>query len=228
MSRMPLDMTGVRVGRLVGIRYVESRKHVRYWEFKCDCGNIIVTQARGVKSGNSLSCGCLKSDIVSENVTTHGMSRTTEFKCWQNIHSRCYNKNHPAFRHYGGRGIEVSDRWSTFEQFLADMGRKPGKRYSIDRIDVNGHYSLENCRWATDLQQGRNRSNNRFLTLNGRRQTLSAWSIQIGVAASLIARRIDRWAWTIEQALTTPAQKRVKRKKEKENGNQKEDLKKSA
>lgn len=114
------------------------------------------------------------------------------YRNWQSIKTRCYNKNCKKYKHYGGRGITVDDRWlgpNGFDNFLADMGQKPGKGYSIDRIDVNGPYSPDNCRWATWEQQENNKRTNRYYEFNGEKRTLPQWSRKLGISYSTLLYR---------------------------------------
>lgn len=143
-------------------------------------------------------------------------SRTPEYRTWYAMKSRCTKPNQKDYRFYGARGIKVCDRWlSSFHNFLEDMGRKPDKGYSIERIDVHGNYEPPNCRWATWLEQRMNKRRfpARFLTLNGKCQPLADWSREIGISSSAILARISK-GWGIEDALTKPLRKKRKRKAE--------------
>jgi len=139
----------------------------RYYLCQCSCGNEVVVQLSSLLSGGTKSCGCLHSELTAERNrlqrTTHGMSDTSEYNIWNNMVARCTNKKLPGYGRYGGRGIEVCDRWlSSFENFYTDMGgRPPGT--SLDRIDNNGDYAPDNCRWATTKEQSRNRRSNRLI-----------------------------------------------------------------
>ncbi len=127
-----------------------------------------------------------------------------EHNTWQGMYQRCYNKKHPGFRHYGGRGISICPEWlgkGGFLRFYADMGDKPGPEYSIDRIDNNGNYSKENCRWATQNEQCRNRRVGVYVTWNGKTQRITEWAKEVGISEVCIASRL-RMGWDVERALT--------------------------
>lgn len=126
---------------------------------------------------------------------------STEYKTWQTIKERCYNKNSKGFDRYGGRGIKVCDRWlEKFENFLEDMGRRPKNKTSIDRIDVNKDYCKENCRWADKYEQANNRTTNRILIIDGISDTVTNWARKYNFNDTTILERINRgYSLTIEE-----------------------------
>lgn len=129
---------------------------------KCFCGKIFQTRADGIKSGHCRSCGCLNIIQIMKDLKTHGKSYTSTYRTWANMITRCYNKNTPYYHKYGGRGIKVCHKWrNSFESFLQDMGERPEGRYSIDRIDENGHYEPKNCRWLSLSENSRRGTINR-------------------------------------------------------------------
>jgi hypothetical protein len=128
---------------------------------------------------------------------------TPEYRSWRSMRARCINPKLKEYPRYGGRGIVVCERWQAYENFLADMGRRPSMQHTIDRIDVNQGYFKENCRWATAQEQQNNRTNNVFITIDGAIKTMSQWAQLYNIKKSTINKRIKR-GWTAVDAVVRP------------------------
>jgi len=198
------DITGTRFGRLVVLR-VAGRGPTR-WECVCDCGALCIAIGHKIKSGHTKSCGCLRKETIAEigrASSTHGMNGKTEYSIWQNMKDRCLNPRSKDYANYGGRGVSVCEKWLTFEGFFEDMGNRPSLEHSLDRIDNDGHYSKENCHWATQRQQHRNKRTNKIIEFNGESLCAIEWAERLSMPDSTLHSRLDR-GWSVERALTEP------------------------
>lgn len=168
-----IDIVGHKYNLLTVLWLNSTDKHGRgYYLCKCQCGNTVIVSSDNLRRNHTKSCGCHKINVSKTKNLTHGQSsgenKTIEYKTWLGMKNRCYNQREKSYKYYGGRGIKVCDRWlNSFENFLEDMGKRPHGKFSIDRIDVNGNYEPSNCRWATDYQQRRNKTNNNVIEYNG-------------------------------------------------------------
>jgi len=168
MGRKIKDRTGEQFGKwtVKEFSHIKSRPsgNAEYWVCSCSCGTVTPVEWRELRKGNTTSCGCVR--------VKHGMDGTPIHNVWRNMRARCYNTNNPMYKHYGGRGITVCDRWKdSFEDFYNDMGDRPSNKHSIDREDNNGNYESSNCRWATKIVQANNTRSTRLLEYNGKNQS---------------------------------------------------------
>ena len=188
-----------------------------YWECRCDCGAMQIVQEVNFKNERSWSCNCLKGNGKSKKTKTtykinilHGMSSWPEYKVWKSLRARCFNKNDKNFKDYGGRGIEVCESWrNSFTNFITDVGRRPSPTHSIDRIDNNGNYEPNNCKWSNSSEQANNRRNNHILTLDGKSLNIMQWAKTTEIPYDEILRRLKE-GWPAEQALYAPKVPKVR------------------
>lgn len=183
-NRATLDI-GSRFGLLVvaGMPRV-NEKIRREIPCVCDCGNYKYVDLSSLRCGKIISCGCMRSKRASERASdrnkTHGAVGTPEYSTWAGIKARCLNTNHHGYKNYGGRGIAICERWMDFANFLADMGPRQNGT-SIDRINPNGGYSPENCRWASSFVQTRNRRNSVLISHRGFTLNACDWEAITGL-----------------------------------------------
>lgn len=207
-----LDLSGTVFGRLTVIRRANSAGERPRWECQCSCGNKCVCRAGDLRGGRSNSCGCLRKEVASEVMTTHGLSESSEYRIWSLMLNRCSNPRADGYQNYGGRGISVCERWGAFENFVADMGRRPSASYSIDRYpDNDGNYEPDNCRWATRTEQANNTRQNRLVEYEGSVLPLREALRNSGSTLDINIVRTRLWlGWDIERALTAPLRQRGK------------------
>lgn len=199
MKRMNsvVDLIGQRFGRLTVIG-IDDRgtKGKTYWMCKCDCGAVKSVRSDSLRSGAIKSCGCLKREQDKSNLArdTHGMSKTRLYQEWQGMKDRCFNKNNARWERYGGRGITVCEEWRNDFQSFCDWATANGYRddLTLDRIDNDGNYCPENCRWATQRQQSRNRRTNIDVTIGNSTRTLMEWCEIFGLEYKTVYARYKR------------------------------------
>lgn len=195
------DITGMRFGNLIALRYERPK-----WVCVCDCGTETTANANHLLQRKKKSCGCIRKSVIG-GLHNHGMSGHRLAHVYEGMISRCYNPKHPAYARYGGRGIVVCERWLGHpENFIQDMGACPDGM-TLDRINNDGNYDPNNCRWATRLQQGSNQRSNVFIEAFGQRQTIANWARQIGISSTALKARLKS-GWSKQEAVSTPPRTR--------------------
>lgn len=209
MSKM-IDLTGGKFGRLTVLCRAENNRYGQaMWLCACDCGKETIVKGNSLRTGGVKSCGCLSAETSLIRNTKHGLSRRNAkldriYSIHSNMLQRCENPENKSYKNYGGRGIRVCDEWhdvSAFYNWAMANGYRPD--LTIERIDNDGNYEPDNCRWATIKEQQNNRSNNHFLEFNGESHTISEWSEIVGIPRPVIDARLGR-GWKTEKVLTTP------------------------
>lgn len=187
-------MAGQKCGSVTAIRETGKCSDGKAkWLFACDCGKEFEVSGSKVRGGEVHTCPSCSKERVRLARTKHGERQSVEYRTWTHIKSRCLNEKVPEFGHYGGRGITICERWiDSFENFLADMGKRPAGRYSIDRIDVDGNYEPSNCRWANAQEQQNNKRNNRKIAINGSIKNMAQWADENGLRHETVFKRIKR------------------------------------
>jgi len=203
----PLDLIGQKFGRLTVLRKIKTNRIK--WECICTCGKTKTIAPESLLRGHTKSCGCLLSETSTKTHTLHGGRKdgkyTPEYRVWSGMKNRCNNPNSEHWLSYGGRGINICDRWvNSFENFLEDMGKKPFKTAQIDRINNDLGYFKENCKWSTPKENSRNKRDSVYILHNGVTLHVKDWQDNIGIASTTIKARI-KTGWTIDKAMTIPA-----------------------
>lgn len=215
------DLTGKKFNRLTALEYVGDKK----WLCRCECGNTVKVKAYDLKKGKTKSCGCFNTERIKkmgekygkiygkiygrinihnaiEAKTTHGESKTRLYRIWRNMRTRC-NNDHSG--NYGNRGIKHCEEWYSFENFMEwSLNNGYKDDLTIDRIDVNGDYEPDNCRWVSRHDQARNTRSNVFITYKGETHCLADWELITGLP---VQQRYTKLHWSVEDCLTKPKRK---------------------
>jgi len=195
-----VDLSGSRFGLLVVNAYagLDSGGNAS-WSCLCDCGSCVVVRGSRLRAGETASCGCLRSNTAARSGVVRGDgtlgkgdARRSIYSTWTAMRARCSSPSHPAYKSYGGRGITVCERWSSFENFLADVGERPFPGAELDRIDNNKGYSPENCRWVDVKTNSRNRRSARMINTPKGEMLLCEAAELSGISAQVLASRIRR------------------------------------
>jgi len=206
MSKM-IDLTGRRFGRLVVIgEHGRDKWNQAIWACRCDCGNETNVVGGSLRNGNTKSCGCWRKDMPIVLKTTHNMTYSSVYASWWHMIDRCNNKENNRYKYYGGRGISVCDRWMDINTFYRDMGDKPDG-LTIERIDNNGNYEPDNCKWATIAEQNRNNTRTILIKYENKVRCVSEWARIIGIHKNTLFYRLRHH--TPEIAFNMPKSKRL-------------------
>ena len=213
----PMDIIGKKFNRLTVLELVGTDKYGNTkFLCECDCGNRKILLGSKVKGGRTKSCGCLHSETARNNTKKHLSSHTKLYSVYAQILSRCFCKTNKNYHNYGGRGITVCAEWAdkengfdSFYKWAIQNGYNANAEFgkcTIDRIDNNGDYEPNNCRWVDIKTQANNKRQNHLITFNGKTQNVTQWATELGFTKSTLFNRI-RKGWSIEKMLTTPVKK---------------------
>lgn len=203
------SLIGHKYNQFTVLAYAGFQKGKTCWVCQCECGSQKVIRGNNLRTGTSRNCGCVRRKKITERCTKHGMAtkanRSFEYGVWAGMLTRCKNPENPLYRNWAGKGVKVCQEWQSFENFHRDMGNSPSKKHSLDRINSNGDYCPENCRWADRTTQNNNRRDNIRVSWQGRTWTITELATFVGVPRKLLAQRISN-GWDLEKALRTPKQ----------------------
>jgi len=193
-----MDIAGEKFGRLTVLKFHSTRnkksdKERSRWLCKCECGNEVIVVGSSLRNGKTSSCGCLNKEIVKRMFTTHGMSANPLYFVWKNMLERCSNEDLKVYKHYGGRGISVCAEWediNTFMEWANENGYKEG--LEIDRIDNDGDYIPNNCRFTTRKEQMLNTRRNIKVMINGVTKSVSEWAEEYDMKVNTLQYRYHR------------------------------------
>lgn len=213
---------GQKIARLTLLKEIPACRG-RSWECLCDCGNKLTVKESLIRNGSVKSCGCLATEYKSIGNVLHNLCNTRINKIYQGMKNRCYLKKHRSYKNYGGRGITVCDEWLgkdgivNFYKWAISSGYKEEKlpngrnKWTLDRIDNNGNYEPNNCRWATALQQQNNTRHNRILEYKGEKLTLSEISRKYNIDVSTLHHRLKKYNLDVEKSIEEPIHTEMQR-----------------
>jgi hypothetical protein len=206
-----LNLIDQKFGRLTVIKLHSIKNRTTQWLCKCECGKKTTVSVGDLRSNHTKSCGCLHQEIINQGKAhfKHGMEGTIFYSKWAGMKRRCLNKNDKKYFRYGGRGIIICDKWLNFNNFRDDMYqsylehyKQFGKNTSIDRINVNGNYEPNNCKWSTQKEQTNNMRKNIFITFNGQTLTIKQWAEKLNIPNTTLWNRLNTLHWPIKKAFT--------------------------
>lgn len=201
------DLTGMKFGRLSVAGFEGSSHGTTFWLCKCDCGNTVTVKGSSLRIGGTRSCGCLFKEIHARRLSKHGESHTRLHNVWSGMLQRCNDSKSGEYHRYGGRGIKVCEEWLSYVNFrdwaLANGYDKdaPPRECTLDRIDNDGNYEPNNCRWVSMREQSLNKSGLHLVTYRGVTMTLTQWSEKTGIKRHTLLYRLKA-GWDLDRAFT--------------------------
>ncbi len=212
-ARNLVDLAGQRFGALVVVKHAGRVRHTAAWLCRCDCGQEVVKAGDRLRQGRVRTCGFNGHRWWQHKPRTFAQLHALEHSSWDNMRRRCLDKKSEHYKNYGARGITVWSGWDSFEQFFKDMGKRPSRKHSIERINNEGNYEPSNCRWATNVEQARNRRDTIYVEYQGKRMLLIDVVASLGLSRAVVAGRL-KMGWSLENALTLPVRpKKPKRRR---------------
>ena len=196
------DLTNQKFNRLTVLKLAPKHKNKIAWLCSCDCGKTIIVLASNLTNNRTRSCGCLKMEKLLQRSTIHNQRHTKIYEVWKTLKQRCFNPTNISYKNYGGRGITICEDWknnfSSFYEWSMKNGYKEG--LSIDRIDNNGNYCPENCRWTDRLTQANNTRTNHFITFRNQTKTIAEWARHFNLPYSNILAKLQKNNYDSEKA----------------------------
>lgn len=207
-----IDITGERFGKLTVLGKSKMQDgNGLLWDCLCDCGNKKTVRGFNLRKGKTKSCGCIRKE--KPNGEKHGMSNSRLYSVWSNMKTRCCNKNNRAYPRYGGRGIKVCDEWNNPESFIEwALDNGYSDKLTLDRIDNDGNYCPNNCRWVSMKDQENNTSRNVLIEFNGELKTFSQWCENFNLPYNTVHKRVFVLKWDFEKAIKTPIKEKYRNK----------------
>jgi len=203
MGRIMIDLTGKRFGKLTALSIDHKSGRRTYWDCRCDCGNHRIVSGDHLRGSEVKDCGCQRKGVA--HWVRHGGYNTRLYRIWSLMKERCYNPKRKEYNRYGARNISVCNDWHDFKLFMEwalNNGYKDN--LTIDRIDNDGNYCPENCRWISRKEQSNNRRVNRYITFNGETKTITEWANDNNLHYYILRKRIDILGWDFERAISEP------------------------
>jgi len=202
------DMLGLQFSRWTVIAFDEKRGNQKYWLCRCSCGKEKSVCGKNLRRGHSQSCGCVLLEFNKARISPLRTLHPAEYNVFQSLKQRCRDPKTPAFKYYGGRGIKCE--FTSFADFFAEVGVRPTKRHSIERIDNDGNYASGNVKWATRVEQDANKRSTVIVSYKGKRVPLVTLEADTNLPAGMMWNRIFKLGWTVEEAVNTPPLRRVR------------------